>query len=119
MLDLNVWRALAVRGNDENCGGVIDTGAAAKITVGLDVSGQLALWIDGERQSDAVTLGKLLSKFAEHNGSGNGGLVGENLVAVFVAQRLALGIEPPGADRSVGTPRVIRDDEVVAYPGDL
>jgi len=51
-------------------------------------------------------------------GGFNGDLVGEDVVAIVVADRLALGIEPAGVDRRIEAPVVHRERKVVAHPRD-
>ena len=63
--------------------------------------------------------GKLLRELLEIVGSLDGGLVGEDLVAVVVAEGLAFGVEEAGVDGGLEAPVVLGQREVVADPGDV
>jgi len=117
--DLGEGSALAVGFNDKDGGGALDAGALGEGDVGVDIVGQLALGIDGEGQAEAVALGELLGEFGQRVGVVDGALIGEDLVAVFVADGLAFRVEPAGVDGGVAAPVVIGDEKVVADPGDL
>jgi hypothetical protein len=119
MVDFNVRRALAVGGHDENGGSVVDADALAGGLIGLDHGGELALRVDGKGQSDVVTGGKFGGELPKHIGIVNRGLIGEDLVAVLVAQCLTFGVKPVGVDRSFKAPCVIGKREVEAQPGNL
>src|SRR6266702_977108 len=112
----NKGRPLGVGGGDPAGGGVFDADALAEGVVGLDLGGQLALRVEGERQGDSVALGELFSELGQDIGSGNGDLVGEDFVAVVVAELFALGVEPAGVDRGLEALRMEGQREVVADP---
>jgi len=119
-LDLNKRGTLAAGGDDEDGGGVVNAGPAAQVGVGLYVGGKLALRIERKRQGDAVALGKLLSELAEQLGVVvEVGLIGKDLVAVFIAEGVALEVEPAGIDGGYGAPGMRGDEEVVANDGDV
>ena len=98
---------------------MLDADALAERVVGFDVGGKLALRVEGEGQVDAFAPGELFSEVAEDFGAGDGGLVGEDGVAVLVAEGLALQVEPAGVDGGVEAPVVEGEREIVARPGNL
>ena len=66
-----------------------------------------------------MVLRVVLSELAQHVEVGDGGLVGEDGVAIIVAHLLALGVEPAGVDGGLEAPGMEREGEVVADPGDV
>src|SRR5580698_6766429 len=66
-----------------------------------------------------MRLGELLRELLKHVGVVDIGLVREYFVAVFVAQRLAPGIEPTRVDGRVRAPQMAGNQKIVAYPGNL
>ena len=76
--------------------------------------------VEGEGQGYAVALSKLVSELAEQvRVVVEGSLVGEDLVAILVAEGLGFDIEPASVDGGDGAPSVGGDEEIVAYDGDL
>jgi hypothetical protein len=63
--------------------------------------------------------GELLRELLELVGGLDGDLVGEDGVAVLVAEGLAFGVEEAGVDGGLEAPVVLREREVVADPGDV
>jgi len=98
---------------------VLDADALAEGVVGLDEAGELSLRIDGEGQSNAVGLGELLSELGENVEAGDGGLAGEDGVAIFIAEGLGFGVEPASVYGCLEAPCVEGQGEVVADPGDV
>ena len=41
------------------------------------------------------------------------------MIAIVVAESLGTGVKPAGVDGGLAAPVVVRDEEVVAYPGDV
>ena len=117
--DFDEGRRVGGGGDDPDGGGVLDADALAEGVVGFDFCSQLAHGIDGEGQGDAVLRGKLLRELLEIAGGLDGGLVGEDLVAIVVAEGLAFGVEEAGVDGGLEAPVVLREREVVADPGDV
>lgn len=115
--DLNVRRAFAVGGDDEDGRSLVDAGSNAELAVGLDRGRQFALGIDREWKRDRVGGGETLRELLELAAGLNGVLIGENVVAVIVAQALAFLVEPAGIDCGAGAPRMAGNEEVVANPG--
>lgn len=106
-------------GDDEDGGGDVDADAVGEGLVGVDFVVELALRVDGEGEGDAVLLREPRGEFDEHVGVVNGGLVGEDLIAVFAAELLAFQVKPACADGGEAAPGVVGDEEVVADPGDV
>ena len=117
--DFDKRRRVGGAGDDPDGGRVLNADALAQIAVILDLLREPAHGIDGERQCDAVLGRKLLRELLEIDGSLNGRLVGEDFVAVFVAEGLAFGVEEAGVDGGLEAPVVLRQGEVVADPWDV
>jgi len=77
------------------------------------------LRVDGEGQGDMVAGGKFFSELGEDCRAIDGDLVGEDLVAVFIAQGFAFGVEPAGVHRSGEAPTVHGKREIVAHQRNL
>jgi len=92
--DLDEGRALGVGGDDPDSGSMFDADALAERVIGLDQFGQLALGIDGEGQGEVAAGGKLFSEIAQDIRADDRGLIRKDLVAILVAQNLAVGVEP-------------------------
>ena len=110
--------AFGLARRDPDGGGVADAYALAEGVVGFDCGGERALRVDGEGQDDLVAGGELLREIQEVF-AGDGGLVGEDGVAVVVAQFFGLGVEPAGVDGGLEAPGMEGEREVVADPGDV
>jgi len=117
--DLDEGRAFGAGGDHPDGGGVLDADALAEGVVRLDRRSELALGIDGEGQGDTVALSELLRELAQGGGADDGDLVGEDLVAVLVAEGLGAGVEPAAVDRRLKAPVVHGKREIVAQPGNL
>ena len=63
--------------------------------------------------------GEVLSELAEYVEVGDGGLVGEDGVAVVVAEFFAFAVEPAGINGGLEAPGMEWQGEVVADPGDV
>lgn len=116
--DLDEGSSLAVGGHDEDGWGERDAGSAGEFVVGLDGGRQSTLGIDREGQRDSVGGGEALRELLELVEGLNGGLIGEDGVAIIVAEALAFLVEPTGVDSSGGAPNVPGDENIVANPGD-
>jgi hypothetical protein len=116
--DLDEGRTLTVRSHDEDGRGLRDAGLNAELAVGLDCSRQFALRIDREWEPDSVGGGEVLRELLELVAGFDGDLIGEDLVAIVVADGLAFGVEEAGVDGGDWAPDVARYEEVVADPGD-
>ena len=88
--DFDKGRGMVAIGDHPDGGRVLDADALAEGVVGLDLGSQLALRVDGERQRDAALLREFLSELAQSVQVDDGGLVGENRVAILIAQFLLL-----------------------------
>ena len=75
---------------------MLDADALAESVVGLDQRGELALGIGGEGQGDALALGKFLGEIGKDGEAGDLRLIGEDSVAVFVADGAAVRIVSGG-----------------------
>ena len=64
-------------------------------------------------------VGEGLGELAEDVVAGDGGLVGEDLVTILVADGLAFGVEIAGVEGGVEAPGVEGEGKVVAEPGDV
>ncbi len=64
-------------------------------------------------------MSKLLGEFIEDFKAGDGGLVVEDLVAIFIADSLGFGIEVAGVDGGLEAPCVEGKWEVMTDPGDV
>ena len=117
--DLDEGRGVSGVGDDPDGGGVLDADALAEGVVGFDFLGEAAHGIDGEGQSDAVGGGEALREVLELAGGFDGDLVGEDLVAIVVAEGFAFGVEEAGVDGGLEAPGVLGEREVVADPGDV
>ncbi len=95
---------------------MLDAHALTEGVVRLHFRGKLALRIDREGESHAVFLGEFLSELGQNIRVGNGYLVGENGVAVVIAQLFAFGVEPARVDCGVEAPGVERQREIMADP---
>ena len=84
--DFDEGRALAVGGDDEDGRGLLDAGPKAELDVGLDSGRQFALRIDREWKRHRVGGGKALRELLELVAGFDGVLIGENVVAVIVAE---------------------------------
>ena len=116
--DLNKRRALAVGRDYPDRRGVSDSDAFTEGEIGFDQGCERAVGIDLQGKVDFVAVRKLLSELAQRVPADNGGLRGEDGVAVLIAQ-LALAIEPAGVDRSVHAPVVEGEREVMANHGNV
>ena len=116
--DLDEGRSLAVGGDHPDGRRVLNADALAQCVVGLDQAGELALGIDGEGQCEPAALGERFSVLGQIAAGIDGDLVGEDVVAIVVADLLALGVEPAGVDRRVEAPVMEGEREVVADPGE-
>ena len=117
--DLGVGRCVASAGDDPDGRRVLHTDAHAEIDVGLDFAGKLAHGIDGEGQRDAVALGELLRPGVEVGERFDRHLVGEDVIAIVVAQLYALGVEEACVDGCLTAPDMAGNKKVVANPGNL
>ena len=117
--DFNEGRSVGGAGDDPNGRGVLDADALAERVVGFHFFGQVAHGIDGEGQGDAVLGGPFLRELLEIAGSLDGRLIGEDVVAIVVAEGLAFGVKEAGVDGGLEAPVVLREREVVADPGDV
>lgn len=117
--DFDEGGAFGVGGGDPDGRGVFDADALAEGVVGFDEGGEVALGVDGEGQDDLVIVCELLRELAQDIERGDVGLVGEDGVAVFIADLLGLGVKPAGIDGCLEAPGVEGQREVVADPGDV
>ena len=97
----------------------MDAELHAEVVVGLDGVGELVLRIDDEGQGYAVLLREFLGEGAQVVLGFDAGLIGEDGVAVVIAELLGLGVEPAGVDGSLVAPYVHLEGEVVAQPGHM
>ena len=116
--DFDEGRGVGGAGDDPDGGGVLDADALAEGVVGFDFLGEPTHGIDGERQGDAMGGGEALGEVLELAEGLDGNLVGEDGVAVVVAEGLAFGVEEAGVDGGLEAPVVLREREIVADPGD-
>ena len=119
IIDFSIGCAFAVIRDNPNGWRALDSGANAEVVVGLDCGGELALRINSNRQNDAVTAGELLGKIAQHIQIVDRGLVGEDGVAVVVAEFFGSRIEPTGIDGGLKAPNVLTERKIVPEPGNL
>ena len=118
--DFDERGASGLAGDDPDGWGVVDADALAQGFVGLDLSVVGALGVYGEGQRTYfVVVGEFFGELAQDFEGGDGGLVGEDLVAVIVAELFGLGVEEAGVDGGLGAPGVVREREVVANPRNL
>ena len=117
--DFNVGRSAGCAGDDPDGGGVLDADAVAESLVVFDQLREAAHGIDGEGQGDAVAGGEALRELLKLVGGFDGGLVGEDLVAIVVAEGLAFGVKEARVDGGLEAPVVHGEREVVADPGDV
>ena len=116
----NEGRAFGVVGGDDPYGGgVLDADALAEGVVGFDFSEELALGVERKGQGDVVVSGELGRKCGKDFRADDGGLIGEDLVTVLVAEGFAFGVEPAGVDGGEQAPVMEGEREVVADPGDV
>jgi len=111
--------ALAVGGDYPDGGGVLDADALAEGVVGFDFGGKLALRIDGEGNGNALAFGEFVGEVVEDVEAGDGGLIVEDGVAVFVAEGFAFQVKPAGVHGGLKAPGVEGEREVVTDPGDF
>jgi hypothetical protein len=116
---LHEWGAFGLAGDYPDRWSVFDADALTEGIVSFDQCGQRTLRIDGEGQRELVVGRELFGKGAQDFESGDGRLVGEDGVAVFVSEFLRLGVEPAGIDRSLETPSVEGQGKVMADPGNV
>ena len=117
--DFNEGRGVGGVGDDPDGGSVLDADALSEGVVVFDLLGEAAHRIDGEGQGDAVGGGEALRELLELVRGLDGDLVGENLIAVVVAEGLAFGVEEAGVDGGLEAPVVHGEREVVTDPGDV
>src|SRR5580704_8857478 len=84
--DFNVGRCAGRAGDDPDGGGVLNADAVAESLVVFDELREAAHGIDGEGQGDTVAGGEALRELLKLVGGFNGGLVGEDRVAIVVAE---------------------------------
>jgi len=106
-------------GNDPDGGSVLDTDALAEVPVVFDLLREASHGIDGEGQCDAVGGGEALRELLKLVEGLDGDLVGENRIAVIVAEGFAFGVEEAGVDGGLEAPIVLGEREIVANPGDV
>ena len=92
---------------------VLKVKAVAEIAVGGDLGGKFALGVDYEREGEFVVGGEFFGEGMEIVFS-DFELVGEALVAKFVADFFGVGVEIAGEDRGFEGPLVEGQREVVA-----
>ena len=103
---------------DSRC--VVDACTLAEGLVRFDCSSEGALRIDGEGQrAYFVVVGEFLCELAQNRECGYSGLVGEDLIAVFVTESFGFAVEPAGVDGCLLAPCVVREREVMPDPGNL
>jgi len=117
--DFNERRSVGGAGDDPDGGGMLNADALAEGVVGFDFLRETAHGIDGEGQGDTVSGGEALGELLELVGGFDGDLVGEDLVAIVIAEGLTLGVEETGVDGGLEAPVVLGEREVVANPGDV
>lgn len=108
-----------VSGDDPNGRRVFNADALAESVVCLDGSKQFALGIDGKGQSDFAVGGKFAGERAERIEIRDGGLIGKDGIAIFIAELLAFFVEPASIDGCLHAPGMEGQREVVAYEGDF
>ena len=119
VLDFDEGQTFGAGGGDPDGGGVLDSDALAEGEVGFDGGGEGALRVEGEGELDVVAGGEFLGELLQNVEGGDGGLVGEDLIAVLVAEGFGFGVEPAGVDGGLSAPRVVGEREVVADEGDV
>ena len=105
--------------DDPDGWGVFDADALAEIAVIFDKLREPTHGIDGKGQGDSVLGGEALRELLEIDGGLDGNLVGEDLVAVVVAEGFALGVKEAGVDGGLEAPVVLRERKVVTDPGNV
>jgi hypothetical protein len=105
--------------DDPDGGGVLDADALAEGVVGLDEAASLPWGSRAKGRAILWSAANFWVKVGEDVEAGDGGLIGEDGVAVFVAEGLGFGVEPAGVDGGLEAPVVEGEREVVAHPGDV
>jgi hypothetical protein len=114
-----IGRASAARGDDPDGGRMLYADALAKLLVSLYLGGELALRIDHEGQLLAMTGGELLRESGKLLARFDRTLIGEDRVAILVAEIFAFGVEPARVHGCLGAPRMEGQGKVVADPRDV
>ena len=117
--DLYEGSAFGLAGSYPDGGGVLDADFLAEGVVGFDLGGQFAVGVQGEGKGEFVAGGEFFSEVAQVLERGDGRLVGEDFVAVFVTELFRFDIEPAGVDGGLEAPGVEGEREVVADPGNF
>ena len=108
------WRALGLAGGYPDGGGVFDAHALAECVVGFDFRSQFALWVEGHGELDFVRGGEAFRELAQQFERCDGRLVGEDLIAVVVADTLARTVVSP-AELPVGAMTAIAGAPLFLY----
>lgn len=116
--DFHEGRAFGLAGADPDGGSVVYADALTQRIVSFDLLSEFALRIDREGEGKFASRGELLGEVLEVF-AGDGGLIGEDGVAVVVAELLGFSVEPAGVDGGLEAPGMLVKRVVVADPGDV